>query len=90
MSQIETVFICFNGKPAARMLVSSAEPYGTLFLDRHPNGSQHAFVHASMNRRLGGESAAAPTGKSFRFVRASRQARAGHEISYDYLEVFAE
>jgi hypothetical protein len=36
-------------------------------------------------RRLGGESAAAPTGKSFRFVRACEQARAGHEISYGYL-----
>ena len=39
-----------------------------------------------------GESAAAPTGKSFRFVRACERAgaRARREISYCYLEVFAK
>ena len=39
----------------------------------------------------GGESAAAPTGKSFRFVRACVRARARREsqISYSYLEGFA-
>ena len=37
-----------------------------------------------------GESAAAPTGKSFRFVRACERARTGREISYGYLEGFAE